>query len=212
MKKQALIPAVILLLLSIFLVAMNTQKEEMLEIGEAMPGSNVEMLNVDDTKVTLESISQENGLLVIFSCNTCPFVIGNGTKSEGWENRYPGLGNKCAELNVGMVLVNPNEAKRTAGDSFEDMQKRYKDKDYNCYYVVDENSALADMFGALTTPHVYLFNADGKLVYRGAIDDNVNREKDVKEHYLDNALDNMVKGNKISPETTKQLGCSIKRV
>ena len=212
MKKQALIPAVILLLLSIFLVAMNTQKEKMLEIGEAMPGSNVEMLNVDDTKVTLESISQENGLLVIFSCNTCPFVIGNGTKSEGWENRYPGLGNKCAELNVGMVLVNPNEAKRTAGDSFEDMQKRYKDKDYNCYYVVDENSALADMFGALTTPHVYLFNAEGKLVYRGAIDDNVNREKDVKEHYLDNALDNMVKGNKISPETTKQLGCSIKRV
>jgi hypothetical protein len=188
------------------------EKEEMLKIGEALPASDVEMMNIDGSMITLQDIAKQNGLLVIFSCNTCPFVIGNGSKSEGWENRYPALGELCEKMNIGMVLINSNEGKREAGDSFEDMQNHYKENNYNSYYVLDQNSLVADMFGALTTPHVYLFDSKFELVYRGAIDDNVNKRSEVKEHYLENAIKNMVNGEKINPETTKQLGCSIKRI
>lgn len=212
MKKVKLVSTLILVFLSVFLISMNYEKKEMLKIGDTMPAADIEMLNIDEQDLTLLEMAEDNGLLVIFSCNTCPFVIGNGTKSEGWENRYPEIGNKCKALNVGMVLINPNEAKRDDGDSFEDMQKRYVDKNYNCYYVMDKNSIVADEFGALTTPHVYLFDSEMKLVYRGAIDDNVSRKEEVKEQYLNDALDNMVNGKKIDPATTKQLGCSIKRV
>ena len=212
MKKGVLLTSVAFALISISLLSMNYEREEMLEIGSSLPGGDIEMMNIDNSKVTLKDIADKNGLLVIFSCNTCPFVVGNGTKSEGWENRYPGLGDLCKEKNIGMVLVNSNEAKRDGDDSFAEMQAHYKAQNYNSYYVVDENSVLADMFGALTTPHVYLFNSKFELVYRGAIDDNVNRQSDVKNPFLNDAIENMIQGKEIKPEITKQLGCSIKRV
>lgn len=186
-------------------------ENEMLEIGATIPLPSNEMLNIDDKSYSFNDLKKENGLLVIFSCNTCPFVIGNGTKSEGWENRYPGLGEISNDLNVGMVLINSNAAKRDDGDSFRDMQERYISKGYNSYYVLDKNSEMADAFGALTTPHVYLFDKNMKLVYRGAIDDDVSKSSDVKEFYLQDALNNMVAGKSIEPQTTRQLGCSIKR-
>jgi len=186
-------------------------KEDMLQIGAAIPSPEKKMLNIDDKEYSFNDLKKENGLLVIFSCNTCPFVIGNGSKSEGWENRYPELGDISKDLNVGMVLINSNAAKRDDGDSFTDMQNHYKQKGYNSYYVIDPNSAMADAFGALTTPHVYLFDNNMKLVYRGAIDDNVKKSNEVKEYYLQDALNNMVADKSIEPQTTRQLGCSIKR-
>lgn len=212
MNKSAVFTSVIFVFVSVFLLSMSFEREEMLEIGSSMPGSEIEMLNIDNKKVSLEDVALENGILVIFSCNTCPFVVGNGSKSEGWENRYPGLGDLCKKNDIGMVLVNSNEAKRGGADSFIEMQAHYKAQNYNSYYVVDENSVLADMFGALTTPHVYLFNSKFELVYRGAIDDNVNRQSDVKNLYLNDAVENMIQGKEIMPQVTKQLGCSIKRV
>jgi thioredoxin-related protein len=184
----------------------------MLEIGDAAPLVTRELKNVDKTMHSLESLKKENGLLVIFSCNTCPFVVGNGDKSEGWENRYNELYDWSSENNIGMVLVNSNEAKREEGDSFEDMVARSKEYQYKSPYVLDKNSELADAFGALTTPHVYLFDKDLKLVYRGAIDDNVNRKAEVSEFYLRDALLNLSANKAINTELTKQLGCSIKRV
>jgi thioredoxin-related protein len=193
------------------LVLQSFVENEMLEIGANIPSPTNKFLNIDDKEYSFNDLNKENGLLVIFSCNTCPFVIGNGSKSEGWENRYPELGNISKDLDVGMVLINSNAAKRDGGDSFKDMQERYLAKGYNSYYVLDKNSEMADAFGALTTPHVYLFDKNMKLVYRGAIDDNVSKSSDVKELYLQDALNNMVAGKSIEPQTTRQLGCSIKR-
>ena len=79
-------------------------------------------------------------------------------------------------------------------------------------YVVDAEHKLADAFGARTTPHVYLFNSDFQLVYRGSIDDSVNSADEVKETYLKDAITRMIEGKKIKPEITKAIGCSIKRV
>jgi len=183
-----------------------------LAIGEAAPMSTTPLLGVDGTNHTLMELKGDNGLLVVFSCNTCPFVVGNGTKTEGWEGRYNGLAELAASLNVGMVLVNSNEAKREGDDSFTAMKNHARDAEYAMPYVVDEGSKLANACGARTTPHVYLFNADLELAYRGSIDDNVNRSEDVTERYLEVAMARMAEGKKIKTAETKAVGCSIKRV
>jgi hypothetical protein len=182
-----------------------------LEIGDTTPHTKVELQAVSGKKLTLEHLRQEKGLLVIFSCNTCPFVVGTGDK-EGWEGRYNGIYDLVSQLKIGMVLINSNEAFRKDEDSFEKMVAHAKDKKYKSPYVVDKNHVLADAFGAKTTPHVFLFDANMKLVYRGAIDDNNASQREVKEHYLRNALFNLSTGAAIEPSTTNALGCSIKRI
>ena len=181
-------------------------------IGEKAPLVDNPMLGVDGTTHTLSDLNGDNGLLVIFSCNTCPFVVGNGTKTEGWEGRYNGLAELAASLNIGMVLINSNEAKREGDDSFAAMKNHAAEAGYTMPYVVDEGSKLADACGARTTPHVYLYNSNLELAYRGSIDDNVNRSEEVTERYLEMAMTRMAEGKKIKTAETKAVGCSIKRV
>lgn len=183
-----------------------------MNIGEAAPQADLKMLDVSGEELSLTDAKMENGLLVVFSCNTCPFVIGNGEKSEGWEGRYNDLYDLANENNIGMILVNSNEAKRDGVDAFEEMQAHADAAEYKMSYVVDKDHVLADAFGAKTTPHVFLFDADMKLAYKGAIDDNVNKASEVSETYLADAIGKMVAGETIDPNSTKQLGCSIKRV
>jgi len=188
------------------------EKDGILELGAKLPAADVRMENIDGTEHNLKDLAGENGLLVIFSCNTCPFVIGNGKKSEGWEGRYAALHDYAAKADMGMALINPNEAKREKGDGMADMQARYEEKGFKGPYLLDESHVVADAFGALTTPHVFLFDGDMNLIYKGSIDDSVDSAADVKEPYLMNAIDAHVAGDPIDPASTRQLGCSIKRV
>ena len=177
-----------------------------LELGNEAPMADTKMMDVSNKEYSLNDIKGKNGLLVIFSCNTCPFVLG-------WEDTYPELGKLTKQNNIGMVLVNSNEAKRGNADSMESMKKHYKEAGYNSYYVLDSDSKLANTFGAKTTPHVYLFDKDMKLAYKGSINDKYEgREDKASKMYLKDAINAMVKGEEINPATTKQIGCSIKRV
>ena len=181
-------------------------------IGEKAPMITAPLMGIDGKPHTLLSLKGDNGLLVVFSCNTCPFVVGNGTKTEGWEGRYNGLAELAESLNIGMVLVNSNEAKREGDDSFVEMKRHATEAGYTMPYVVDEGSKLANACGARTTPHVYLYDKNMTLAYRGSIDDNVNRAEEVKEQYLTLAMTRMAEGKKIKTQETKAVGCSIKRV
>lgn len=209
--KNSLFVLISLSVLALF--AFKSGPGDILEIGAKAPEANTPMKDVSGKEMTLSDLSKANGLLVVFSCNTCPFVVGNpGKNSAGWEGRYNEL-NRHAESNkVGMVLINSNEAYRDGADSFEAMQKHAKENNYSMPYLVDKNHVLADAFGALTTPHIFLFDKDMQLVYKGAIDDNVNNASEVEAHWLRDAIRNLAAGNKIDPESTRQLGCSIKRV
>ena len=184
---------------------------ESISIGSKAPLSNTKMKDVSEKSFSLEELKKEKGLLVIFSCNTCPFVVGNNNM-EGWEGRYNQLFTIAEKNNIGMVLINSNEAKRNDADSFSRMKERSKKMDYKANYLVDKNSKLADAFGASTTPHVFLFDADLKLVYKGAIDDAVGSTRDVKSRWLSTAMKNMSTNQPIDPQTTRNSGCSIKRV
>ncbi|MGB0404046.1 MAG: redoxin family protein [Salibacteraceae bacterium] len=181
-----------------------------LEIGSEVPLSDEKMANIDGKAYSLNDLKKENGLLVVFSCNTCPFVIGNGDK-EGWEGRYNDLYESALKNQMGMVLVNSNEAKRKGEDSMKNMKAHAKEQGYKMAYVIDKNHKLADAVGARTTPHVYLLDKDLKLVYRGLIDDNVNSAKEVKVKYLEGAMKEVANGRSPEPATTKAMGCSIKR-
>ena len=182
-----------------------------LKVGEKAPLQNRKMKDVSGESFSMKDKMEENGVLVIFSCNTCPFVVGR-KDSEGWEGRYNQIADKAIESGIGYMLVNSNEAKRMNGDSYDDMIKRSMDNRYKMAYVVDDNHELADAFGARTTPHVFLFDNKFNLVYKGAIDDNNDVAADVKETWLLDALSNLSKGEKIDPQETRNIGCSIKRV
>ncbi len=179
--------------------------------GTKAPLTTLEMAATTGSTVSLEQLNKENGLLVIFSCNTCPFVVGTGDK-EGWEGRYNEINELCTSFKIGSVLVNSNEAKRPiGGDNMEDMIARAEKMNYKMTYALDYDSKLANAFGAKTTPHVFLFDEDLKLIYSGKIDDNVNSKEAVKESYLRSAITNHINGKDIDPDNTPALGCSIKR-
>ena len=195
-----------------FALSAPLSAQEELAIGDKAPLTEFKMTNIDGQDWSLVDLAGENGALVIFTCNTCPFVVGREGKSEGWEGRYNEVIAFARENGIGSVLVNSNEAKRKGDDSLEEMKQHAREAGYIAPYVVDAGHKLADGFGARTTPHIYLFDGDFCLVYRGSIDDSVNSAADVKERYLEDAITKMVAGKKVKPAITKAIGCSIKRM
>lgn len=190
----------------------TAQEMETISIGDDMPAMTEELITVDEKQTHLKELKGKNGTLVIFSCNTCPFVVGSDD-SEGWEGRYNHVSELAMKSGVNTVLINSNEAKREKGDGLDDMRKRKEEQELMGYYVLDQHSVVADAFGARTTPHVFLFDKDNKLFYVGAIDDNVNSSEEVKEKWLENALNALRAGEpECTPNSTRNIGCSIKRV
>jgi thioredoxin-related protein len=140
----------------------------------------------------------------MFSSNTCPFV-------QQWESRYNELKTWADQHGVGMIVLNSNYGNRNGVDSFDEMKKRASEKNYNFPYVVDEESQIANAFGGQTTPHVFLFDKNMELVYKGAIDDNYKSAADVKQAYAKDAIASLAGGQKVAVSETKPVGCSIKR-
>ena len=174
-----------------------------LDLGSILPLGDIKMADISGKDVSLNDAKGKNGLLVIFSCNTCPWVIA-------WEDRYVELAETYKDKGVGIVAINSNETQFENVDSMEEMQAHAKEQGYNFYYTMDNGSKLASEFGATRTPHIYLFDNKDKLVYRGAIDDNARKPDKVENTYLADAIDNMLAGSAIDPAATKALGCAIK--
>lgn len=179
--------------------------DDPLAIGETSPAFRELTTNMDGKDAVLREYLQQNGIMVIFSANTCPFV-------KAWEDRYFGLADYCKANNIGFVLLNSNEGKRDNEDSFVNMKNHAKEKNFKFPYLIDHNSTIANAFGAKSTPQVFFFSNDMELVYRGAIDDNHKDASKVTQTYALNAMRNYLAGKAASPAITNALGCSIKRV
>lgn len=195
----------IALLLMPALLLMAFTVNDPLPIGAAMPKTDVKLKDITGKEVTLKSAAKENGLLVMFSCNTCPVV-------KGYQERINEICKYTLEKNIGVVLLNPNEGTRASGDSYEDMQAYGKKESFNWNYVIDKNHELADAFGATRTPEVFLFDKSGKLVYHGAIDDNPGNAGGVSREHLKTAINEILAGKDVSTKETRSVGCGIKRV
>ncbi|MBK7182993.1 MAG: redoxin domain-containing protein [Bacteroidetes bacterium] len=174
-----------------------------LEIGKAIPSADVKMMDVSGKEFSLAD-SKVKMACWLFFLHTCPYVKLS-------EARIKDVASLAKKNKIGVVLINSNEAQREDEDSFEEMKKYAKAQAYDFRYVVDKNSVVADAFGATRTPHVFLFDKKG-LAYRGAIDDNIKDVNDAKEHYLKNAITAVGTGSTVKTNSTKSVGCSIKRV
>ena len=175
-----------------------------LPIGTAIPKADVKMKDINGKEITLKEAFKPNGLMVMFSCNTCPYVVKN-------QERTKEISKYALDNNVGVILINSNEGQRMGDDSFEAMQTYAKGQGYNWSYTVDKNAVLADAFGASRTPETFLFNKDQSLVYHGAIDDNPSDAGNIKRTHLKEAINEMVAGKDVSVKTSRSVGCSIKR-
>jgi len=207
MKKLYSITTIVALSLAIMSFTLVNMIDPELTIGAKLPKADKNMQDVSGKEISLGAAKTDKGVLVIFTCNTCPYV----KLSESRIKEYTDL---AAKNGIGAVLVNSNEAQRADGedDSFAEMKAYYAKQDLKCFYTLDTKSEVADAFGATRTPQCFLFNKDGLLVYKGAIDDNVKDPKAVKNAYLKDALNALAKGEKVGTAESKSIGCTIKRV
>lgn len=197
-------------LLSVFLSIAPEKNKPLPEIepGDHAPKADIPMKDVvSGSQHSLKDLVGEKGLVVIFTSNTCPYVIA-------WEEAYPDISGMANEMNMASVLINSNEAFRGDQDTPDAMRKKAEEGNYNMPYLIDDSHVLADAFGAKTTPHVFLFDADLVLVYKGAIDDRYDGgKKEAPETYwLREAMTLLHEGVAIERSSTRQIGCSIKRI
>ena len=196
--------SVVLLLIVTALLSFSVVFDN-LPIGAPMPKGDVKLMDITGQEITLKSAAKENGLLVMFSCNTCPVVIKN-------QSRAKEICEYSLNKNIGVVVLNSNEANRSDEESLEAMKSYAKTQAYAWYYAVDKNNELADAFGANRTPECFLFDKSGKLVYHGAIDDNPNNESSVGRRHLKEAINELTNGKAVSVKETRSVGCNIKRI
>jgi hypothetical protein len=174
-----------------------------LPLGSSIPKADIRVKDVSGKAVSLQQAKGANGLLVMFSCNTCPYVVRN-------QGRTKAVCVYAGQHQIGVILLNSNEGSRDGGNSFAEMQSYAKDQDYQWYYALDDNAVLAGAFGASRTPECFLFDKNGILVYHGAIDDSPGDPSSVKRHHLQAAIDEMIDGKPVTVKETRSIGCSIR--
>jgi peroxiredoxin len=172
-----------------------------LQIGQAAPDFNLP--GVDGKKYSLASFKDAKFLVVVFSCNHCPYVVGSEDRMIQFAKDYAGRG-------VKMVAINSNETVEHPTDSFDHMVIRAKEKKFPFPYLRDESQEVALAYGALRTPHFYVFDAQRNLRYTGRMDDNPKMAMLAKTHELRDAVDAILAGKKPPAEQTNPIGCNVK--
>ena len=193
-----------LLCMTIVLAASFTMKPLGLPIGAVIPKADIKMKDVSGAIISLKEARTASGLLVMFSCNTCPYVIKN-------QSRTKAICSFAKEKGLGVIVLNANEGGRNNGESLADMQSYAGQQNYDWYYALDSDNLLADAFGATRTPECFLFDKNDKLVYHGAIDDSPADISEVKRSHLKQAITELTQGTDISVKESRSVGCSIRR-
>jgi peroxiredoxin len=157
---------------------------------------------IDGSEHTLESYGDQAILVLVQSCNHCPYV-------QAWEGRMKAIQSDYAGRGVALVAVNSNDPERYPEDSFEEMGRRAAREGFNFDYLWDEDQSFARALGAERTPEVFVFDRERRLVYHGAIDDSRD-ETAVGRQYLRDALDAVLDGREPPVAETPPSGCSVK--
>ncbi len=192
------------LLFSTSLSAQEAAKKVGLQVGEN--ALDFKLKNIDGKEISLSNYKKEKGLILIFTCNHCPYSVA-------YEDRIIQLHNTCAKNGFPVLAINSNDPDVVPEDSYENMIVRASEKGFTFPYIYDATQAVAKGYGATRTPHVYLLKKHKKgfkIAYIGAIDDNSQDANAVTQKYVENAVAAILKGEKPSPETTKAIGCTIK--
>jgi peroxiredoxin len=190
----------VIVLLAIVAIAASPVKDG-LDIGDT--ATDFKLKNVDGKTVSLADFKEAKGYIIIFDCNTCPY-------SKAYNQRIMDLNAKYAGKGIPVLAINSNDPNASSGDSFEEMVRIAKKKDYKFPYLVDETQEIAKAYGATNTPHVFVLSKDLKVTYIGAIDDNSRKADAVTKRYVEDAADALLQGKPAPNPKTKAIGCGIK--
>ena len=199
------------LLLVIFMASAFTLTNQPLsdggyEIGEVV--ENFKLQNIDGEWVELNDYNDQEGVIVIFTCNSCPYAIL-------YEDRIIELHEKYADKGYPVVAINPNDPEMKPADSYDEMKVRADEKGFSFPYLFDKEQDVFPKFGAQRTPHVFLLDKNDdnqfQVEYIGAIDDNAQDASSVNTRYVENAISAIQNNETPDPTTTKAIGCGIKK-
>ncbi len=180
--------------------AEKTQKGG-LAVGDIAP--DFKLKNVDGKMVSLADMTDAKGYIVTFTCNHCPYSVM-------YEDRLIALNKKTKAMGYPVIAINPNDPEVQPKDSYEGMQTRAKEKNFNFPYLFDDGQKVYPKYGATRTPHVFLLDNNRKVRYIGAIDDNAQDAGAVQDKFVENAIAALENGKDPDPSFTKAIGCSIK--
>lgn len=168
-------------------------------IGSQLPGFT--LTGTDDQQHSASDFSGKPILLII-TCNHCPHA-------RAYVKRIRALYEQFHDR-IGFFAINPNDPARYPEDSFENMKPMSEALGINGYYLFDETQNLARVLGAQRTPEAFLFDSTGNLAYHGAIDDNEHAPQEVKNTYLEDAINAVLEHREVPVKETQPVGCSVK--
>lgn len=171
-----------------------------MQIGS--PAIEFDLPGVDGKNYMLRYFLNREIVVVVFTCNHCPYA-------QAYEGRLFRLATEFS-AKAAFLAINSNDTSKYPQDSFENMKLRAKEKGFPYPYLWDESQETARAYGALVTPHVFVFDRSGKLAYQGGVDNNWENEKGVTRQYLRDALTELVIGKPVTRKTAPVIGCSIK--
>tara|TARA_S200000501_G_scaffold40697_1_gene33156 strand:- start:903 stop:1439 length:537 start_codon:yes stop_codon:yes gene_type:complete len=174
-----------------------------LNIGDVAPEFKLKNANDSDGGTSSLSASMlENGCVVVFECNHCPYVIAS-------IDRMNNMAEHCKVNAIGFVGINSNDPDNYPADSFENMQKR-AGKGMPYPYLHDDSQQVATLWGAQRTPEFFLMNGEGVVIYRGRMDDSPRDPTAATTSELKDAIDAMLAGSTPPVQFTDSIGCSVK--
>ena len=157
----------------------------------------------DGKTYQLSDFNDARTLVIFFTCNHCPFVLGSDEVTRKTAEKFVSKG-------VKFVGINSNSKNTYASDDFEHMVERMNEEKFPWLYLYDESQEVALAYGALRTPHFYVFDQDRKLVYTGRGVDNPQDASKITVNDLENALEEHVTGKPVSTPLTNPIGCNVK--
>ena len=172
-----------------------------LQLGEQAPDFSLPA--TDGKTYSLSDFEDAGALVISFTCNHCPAVKGSDESTRQTAEKY-------APQGVGFVAINSNSVNTYAEDSFDHMVERMNKYNYTWLYLYDESQEIALAYGALRTPHFYVFDKDRKLIYTGRGVDNPRQADKITVNDLENALEEHLNGKEVSMPLTNPIGCNVK--
>ncbi len=167
------------------------------------PAPAFSLPGVDGKTYSLDSFEDAELLVVVFTCNHCPYA-------KACEDRLIAIQRDYQDRGVQLVAINPNDDEKYPDDSFAKMKERAASKGFNFPYLRDETQEVARAYDAACTPDIFVFDRDRKLVYNGRIDDNWQEPEKVTRRDLREVLDATLEGRTVDFEHVPSMGCSIK--
>lgn len=197
------------LILIAYLVLIVTGGSDGLQGGQFNPDKNIgdqapawiDLLGTDGEKHSLQDLAKYQAVVVVFTCNSCPYAVDYQNRINDFAKKYQG-----EDAKVAVVAINVNAV---PADTLEKMKERAAEEEFVFPYLYDESQQIAKDYGAGRTPEFFVLNQERKIVYMGAFDDNT-KVAEVKKHYVADAVDAVLTGGKVAVAETAPVGCAIR--